>query len=371
MNKQNQPRSGLKFAEAGILFVLILGLTVFVGVRVASNGQKESPVVESAAPAPDRTAPPVAAGQDAGDDPQAAAGSGADSVAVAAAEPESAAEPVASPPHREVTYAEAETAYLDRRYEEAVDLFLAYTETHSGNAWGHYMLGMARWKAGDPEEAEEGFLAALAIKPDHAKSLVNHARVLMEMNRNDEALVQAEKAVAAGDDPSAPRVLARALFNLGQVAEAERAYRTILEKDPGDVWSLNNLGLLLIQQERFEEALPVMACAALRDSTSVCIANNLGVALERSGYVGAARDAYLKALELDAAYAKASESLDRLADRVESGDLIPFDLAAAALRFQAGSSAVVAARGEQAGTDATPAPTIAADTTAQPGEQNR
>ncbi|MBU2500720.1 hypothetical protein KJ682_05265, partial [bacterium] len=80
---------------------------------------------------------------------------------------------------------------------------------------------------------------------------------------------------------------------------------------------------------------------------------------------------YRKALELDADYAKASESLDRLADHVESGDPIPFDLAAAALRFQAGSSAVVAARGEQAGNDETPAPTIAADTTAQPGEQNR
>ncbi len=348
MKQQNQPQRGLKFAEAGILFVLILGLTVFVGARVASHGQKESPVMESAAPAPDRTVPTVAT-----------------------AEPEPAAEPVVSRPAREVTYAEAETAYLGRRYEEAVDLFLAYTDTHPGNAWGHYMLGMALWKAGDPEQAEEGFLAALTIKPDHAKSLVNHARVLLEMNRADEALVQAEKAVAAGGDASARRVLARALVNLGRVDEAEQAYRTIIEEDPGDVWSLNNLGLLLIQQERFEEALPVMACAALRDSTSVCIRNNLGVALERSGYLGAAQDAYRRTLELDASYAKAAESLERLAGRAGSTEPVPFDLAAAAQRFQTGPSAVVAGLGDPATADEEPAPTIAADSSAQPGERNR
>jgi len=177
--------------------------------------------------------------------------------------------------------------------------------------------------------------------------------------------------VNAGGDNQARRVLARARFNLGQVDEAEQTYRAILEDDPADVWSLNNLGLLLIQQERFTEALPVMACAALRDSTSVCIANNLGVALERSGYVGSAQQAYRRALELDAAYAKAAESLDRLEGHVESNDLIPFDLAAAALRFQAGSSAVVAARGDLAVADIEPAPTVAAESTAEPGEQNR
>ena len=45
----------------------------------------------------------------------------------------------------EVTYDEAEDAYRERRYRDAVMLFTRYTELKAENPWGFYMLGLSAW----------------------------------------------------------------------------------------------------------------------------------------------------------------------------------------------------------------------------------
>ncbi len=365
MKAKDHPSSGIKFAEAAVLFVLILGLTVFVGVKMASQEDTsgalpvQDPVVTMAQqPAvPEMSSPEEVL-------PDTAV------VATTEVEPQ-AAEPVVPEltPPEPVSYAQAEDAYFQGNYDQAVDLFTFYTLQNPQNAWGHYMLGMSLWKAEDPEGAEESFQAALLINPDHVKSLINKGRVQLEMNRPSEAGQTLLAAVAlAPDNVQAQRVLARAQNSAGQHAQAEASYREILAGHPDDIWSLNNLGLLMIQEERFDEALPALAHAAQLQPDLAAVQNNLGVALERSGYISAAKTAYAQTIALDANYGKAQASLARLEKVTEAEGLAEFDLAATAAAFS--SQNVLAERNDLALATTTP-PTATEAKPEQTADKNR
>ncbi|HYC31722.1 MAG TPA: tetratricopeptide repeat protein, partial [Gemmatimonadales bacterium] len=144
-----------------------------------------------------------------------------------------------------VSYGDAETAFRRGRYQEATDLFAAYAGKHPDNAWGHYMYGLSAWKSGEHERAMEGFDQALRLDPDHRKSLLNSARVLLETSRPREALERVERALTLEPLSSdGLRLLGRARSELGEVPEAIGAYQRALTIDDRDVWSMNNLGLL-------------------------------------------------------------------------------------------------------------------------------
>ena len=309
-----QDERKLRFAEAGILFALILGIAIFLGVKMGGDNEAvtEPVTVLAVEPVQDATVEPVAV----------------EAPVVETTEPAPVAEPVV------VTYAVAEQAYFAKDYEEAVDLFTRYSDEHPANGWGHYMLGLSAWKAGDPEGADIALARAIEQNPTHVKSLVNHGRVLLELDRAGEA--EARLVVALDLDPAnadARRVMGRVLQAQARVDEAIAGYEETLRLDGDDVWALNNLGLLLIQQERFGEALAPLAKAAALDADLACVQNNLGVALERTGHYAAAAEAYAAAVAIDATYAKAEASGERVAALTEAPGTEPVDLVALAAAF--------------------------------------
>ena len=312
-NTPQQERK-LRFMEAGILFTVILGLIVVVGVRLGSHGQPTPEPVAVLAIEPEPAPAAVVA------EPEP----------IVVSEPE----PVVAPAPVVVTYAMAEQAYLDRDYAGAARLFDRYTSEHPQNAWGFYMLGLASWKAGDAALADESLAQALVLAPDHVKSMINRGRVLMDLGRLDEA--EASLAQAIDREPAnadARRVMSRIRHAQGRADEAIAGYRAVLELDADDTWALNNLGLVLIEQDRCADALPPLAKAAGLAPGTACIENNLGVALERTGHYGAAAEAYARALDADAAYGKAETSRARVIALVESPDTEPVDLVALAASF--------------------------------------
>jgi tetratricopeptide (TPR) repeat protein len=237
-------------------------------------------------------------------------------------------------PPREVTYEQAETAYNERRYEEATELFTLYTGQKSDNPWGHYMLGLSAWKSKDHEKAEAAFGRALALDDKHVKSYINLGRVLLDTNRPGEALVCIDGALAIDAESGAAfRLRGRALHQLGQVDDAAAAYRRAIRINDQDAWSMNNMALLLIEQERFDEAVPALARAIeLRDDVAV-FRNNLGMALENTGFIRDAEDAYEAAVSIDGSYAKALANYERVSVVLGDPAAGPVDLAAAATRF--------------------------------------
>ncbi len=250
---------------------------------------------------------------------------------VAATDTSSAA---ATVPVTAVSYADAEAAYTGRNYDEAVDLFGVYTRANPENAWGHYMLGLSAWKAGDPEQALAGFDEALRLDPQHRKSMLNSARVLLETSRPREALERVERAMALEPlSGEGLRLLGRARYELKQIPEAIDAYQRAIALDERDSWAMNNLGLIHIQQDRSDTALPILARVVELRSNSPVFQNNLGTALERTGHFVAAKQAYQAALAADSTYGKAAASLARVTPHVEA-DTTTVDLATLSQEFQ-------------------------------------
>ncbi len=328
MKKQSAPQEKkMKVAEAGILFALVLGLTIFLGVHF--SGQDESTPV-----AADTSTSTEAINEMAAVEPEIEVITEPE-VAVVSPAMEDVAEKIIAPEPQIVTYSMAEQAYFDGDFERASDLFDQYTDEHSDNAWGFYMLGLSQWKTGDTDVAEESFLAALDLNPDHQKSLVNYGRVLIDLDRAEEARVQIEIALTVNpENNAARRVLGRIQHNQGQLEEAAETYRVVLRTKQDDAWALNNLGLIRIQQERFTDAVAPLAKAASLKSDVACIQNNLGVALERTGQYILAGEAFASALSADADYEKAGISLARLDNLTEAEDIVPLDLVAVAEGFR-------------------------------------
>jgi len=234
-----------------------------------------------------------------------------------------------------VSYVDAEAAYTARKYADAAALFASYTRANPENPWGHYMQGLSSWKAGDPEQALTSFDEALRIDPQHRKSLLNSARVLLDTGRPREALERVERAMALEPlSAEGLRLLGRARYEMKQIPEAIDAYQRAIALDERDVWAMNNLALIYIQQDRSDAALPIMARAVELRSDSPVFQNNLGTALERTGHFAAAGKAYESALAADSTYGKASASLTRVTP-LAATDTTTVDLSALVSEFRA------------------------------------
>jgi tetratricopeptide (TPR) repeat protein len=264
-----------------------------------------------------------------------------------------------------VSYSDAETAFRRGRYTEATDLFTGYSEHNPDNAWGFYMLGLSAWKSGDHERALQAFDRALRLDPSHRKSLLNSARVLLETAEPKEALERVKQALAIEPlSNDGLRLLGRAHYELGDVPEAIDAYQRAIAIDDTDTWAMNNLGFIYIQQGRSEEALPPLARAVEIRGNVPVFQNNLGTALERTGHLAAARQAFEAALQADSTYTKASVALERVKTREEGSDSAAVDLAALSSEFQ---SQVERWRSTSAASDSAQTDSTQADTAQSSG----
>lgn len=315
----------LKFAEAGILFVLLLGVAIFVGVRF--GGDDETAVADTGAMVTDSVVVEM---------PMIVEDTTPVETTLAEVTPD--VEPAMEAEPVPVTYETAEAAYHAGDYAEAVDLFDRYATDNPDNVWGLYMLGLSAWKAGDNDLADEALADARELRPDHLKSAVNHARVLLDMDRDVDAQAAVSAALAVDpDDPAGRRLQARLDHRAGRLEASATGYESLLREHGDDVWALNNLGLILIEQERFDEALAPLARAASLDAAA-CIHNNLGLALERNGRFGQAAEAFAASLEQDADHVRAAASLARVSGLTDDPSLPVLDLAAVAAGFMAESA---------------------------------
>src|SRR5881398_1204921 len=183
-----------------------------------------------------------------------------------------------------VSFDGAQTAYAEKRYDEAVRLFTSYTSEHPDNVWGFYMLGLSAWKTGDRDAAVRAFTQALEKDSTHVKSRLNLSRVLIEQGKAQEALPYVE-GVATIDSTSneAYRLLGRVKRELGDSTGAIEAFKKAIVLDERDAWSMNNLAKVYIGQGRYEDALGPLARAIEIDSTVTAFHTNLGRALDWYG----------------------------------------------------------------------------------------
>src|SRR2546422_3046255 len=233
-----------------------------------------------------------------------------------------------------VSFADAQTAFKEKRYDEAARLFATYSTAQPDNIWGYYMLGLSAWKQGDRDRAVEAFKQALEKDSTHVKSHLNLSRVLIEQDKAQDALPHVQAALRVDSTSSqAFRLLGRVKGELGDTGAAIAAYQRSIVLDGSDVWSMNNLARVYIGQRQFERALGPLARAIEIDSSVAAFQNNLGLALEHSGHVTQAADAYRAARGIDSAYQRAAVNLTRVEGLKQDPTVVPVDLAGVARSF--------------------------------------
>jgi len=213
-----------------------------------------------------------------------------------------------------VSFASAEEAYDQGRFDRAHRMFSAYTTQYPDNPWGFYMTGLSAWKKGDLAEAERSLAKTVEMDSSHVKGWVNLARVRLDAGQPGEARKAVNRArdLEGGETSDLYRVMGRVAQEEGELDEASEAYRRALVLDPADAWSMNNLALIHIRRGDFEKALPPLARAVEIRGDVPVFQNNLGTALEKIGRFSAAAQAYREADDLGDGYEKARTSLARV-----------------------------------------------------------
>lgn len=234
-----------------------------------------------------------------------------------------------------VTFAMADSAYRDRRYDDATTLFKAYTDSRPSNGWGFYMLGLSAWKSGDRVQAESAFVQALSLDSTHVKSHLNLSRVLLEEGKTDSALVHIEQAIALDSTSSEPlRLQGRAFEAQGKTDDAIVAYQHAIVKNDSDTWAMNNLGMLYVRVGRYEDAIGPLARANEIEDNVATFRNNLGMALELTGRFQQSAEQYRAALAIEGTYGKSIANLQRVELVKQDPAITPADLTERSKQFQ-------------------------------------
>jgi len=140
-----------------------------------------------------------------------------------------------------------------------------------------------------------------------------------------EVQVSSDAVVHVADRLPAPAEPAPDWFELGQeleasdAARAEQAYRNALARQPDHVDALVNLGALLCETQRCEEAVSLFEDAVAQGIANALLHFNRAVALEDLGERERAMQAYEAALELDPSLADAHYNLGLLLEGAGDG----------------------------------------------------
>ena len=221
------------------------------------------------------------------------------------------------------------------------------------SAWNN--LGNARHEAGDLEGALQAFQHARQIDPQSSLLHTNMGRVLISMDRYEEACLILEKAAllapkdpapllelgrtltsinhiegglralgtAARLAPSDPKIflaIAVAFMDLENNDQAEKALRFAINADPGFVPGYLNLGILLEKANRTEELRSLIAAAGsaglVGDEIDYLRALLLSRDGDRAGALDLVRDLFSPAINPSIKAQFAGQLADRL-DRTE------------------------------------------------------
>ena len=192
------------------------------------------------------------------------------------------------------------------RLDQAVEWYRAALEIAPGHAETLRWLGLAALHAGNPREADRLYVASLRSDPDRAPVLSEHAHVLAELERHDEAITALDRALALKpDDASAWGRLGDLLRGRGMAERAASAYRELVRLTPDLADAHNNLGNLLDELDRPGEALEAYGKAIENRPDYAEAHYNLANSLQHQGKIGAALRAWERAIEIKPDFAEA------------------------------------------------------------------
>ena len=206
--------------------------------------------------------------------------------------------------------AEARAHIAARRPADAERLCRQILQADADNAEALHLLGTACHAVGKLDDAEANLQRAVQLAPSMAEAHHHLGALLAKRGRLDVAV--ASFAEAARLDPDSVEMAKNlriaqaarqysqglALARLGKPDEAETQYRRALAFEPGFADALSSLGALLVDQQRFAEAIDSFTRVTQLLPESPEAHSNLGLALAKQNQLDAAVACYRRALEL-------------------------------------------------------------------------
>lgn len=184
-----------------------------------------------------------------------------------------------------------------QRYRRALDLDPACFDALQ-------LLGVLRFRSGDPQSGIGLLQQALALQPDHAPALNNLGNALRAAGRLTEALAAYRRATMSSFAPPAVmlRNLGSALLDAGDTAQATPYLQRAALMAPDDPIAWCWLGHLERASGRPEQAVGSYERALRLDTTLAEAHRGLGSAFRDLGRYAEAAEAYARVLALDPGY---------------------------------------------------------------------
>lgn len=194
--------------------------------------------------------------------------------------------------------AAAGDAHRRRDFDEAIRLYKALLAIEPGRADVMFALANCELSRGRKAEAEAGYRAVVALRPDAGLAHANLGTLLAERGLLDDALDCYGRAIAAGDSALVRFNLANVQKDLGRIEESVANLRRAVELDPAMADAHYNLANSLGAPEQSDEAIRHYRLALAQRPGFVEAHHNLGNLLEKSGRVREAIECYRAALAL-------------------------------------------------------------------------
>lgn len=192
---------------------------------------------------------------------------------------------------------------------------LRRTATPNRAANAFFQAALKAQQAGDIRKALASAKQALAADSRHAQAMNLGGALLYVQDQAAEAEIWLRKAIALHRHPAYLLNLGLVLQQLGRSEEAIEVYRDTVALQPGNHQAWNNLGNLLNRShcpERSREAIDCYRHALQAKPDYASADTNLGHALENSGDAAGAEQHYRQALQHAPAFVPALSNLANL-----------------------------------------------------------
>ncbi len=194
--------------------------------------------------------------------------------------------------------------------EESADLFREVIKREPTNAAAHNNLAVVLKRQGLLDQALSEYKAAQKYGEDSALTKLRIARTLKDAGQHRDSLVVVAE-VLAKEPKETEALIIQALnyWKLGQLAKASASLEQALDIDPAFVQARNNLGGVLYDSRKYEDAVKVWRQALSIKPDYAEVHYNMGTALYQAGLYQPAADALQECLKLTPMDAMAHNNL--------------------------------------------------------------
>lgn len=210
---------------------------------------------------------------------------------------------------------QAELYLAEGKFEEAIAACEAALQVQANFFPACKTMGKVLQAQGQLEEAHQWYQQAIALDPNCPEVYANLGSWYAQQQQWQEAVTSYQKAIALQPDfAGVYRNLARVFSQLNQSRDAADCWYQALTIDPN--WATAEehltLGNMLVEQQKFEEAISCYHRAIERNPNFVTAYHNLGETLRQQGQLESGKNAYRQAIELNPEYAASHYGLGKV-----------------------------------------------------------